>query len=493
MVSGVRFYATVMASLGCLVIASAQQPVIGGTFRAAVEYPAGSYPWAVSVGEFNGDGSPDLVVANLSLGVSVLMGAGDGSFGAPTHYRTVGYAAAVTVGDFDGNGRDDLVVGSQYDDTVVFMNRGDGTFGAPRVSPGLGAGVVGDFNRDGRADLAGGASGGVGVFLGNGDGTFQPPLIHPVAPPYPNSIALADFNGDTYLDLATNGNYGLNLLPGNGDGTFGEAERVADVYATELVTGDFDGDGTADLAALGLAAGRSVIHVVLGHGDGEFDTTVSYSRDIYPVALTAGDLNADGRDDLAAVSYLGHEKSGMLSSGDVAAFLAAEGGVLLPEVHYGAGQWPRAIAIADFDSDARADLAAANTTSFRVSVLLNGPVAITRTMHVGDIGARVKRALDGSTWQVLVRVRADNESHAAAPAGTVISGVWDDGSVGSCATEVPGRCTIAKSDIPIGAGTATFRVTGLANPAYPEYGDDLTANHDPNGDSDGTSITVSRP
>lgn len=496
MVTVVRLGAIVVATVGLLVTTSAQQPVIGGTFRTAVEYPAGSYPWAVTAGEFNGDAVPDLAVANLSLGVSVLLGVGDGSLHPPVNYRTAGYADSVLSGDFDGDGKGDLVVGMQYGEAaVVLMNRGDGTFAAPLTSPGLAAAAVGDFNGDGRDDLAAGgvAFGGVGIFLGNGDGTFQPAAHYPTGRPYPNAIVVGEFTGDTEPDLVTNGNYGLNLLEGHGDGTFGPATRVSNTDASRLVRGDFDGDGRADLAALGLAAGRSVIHVVLGRGDGAFDAAAVYSRDIHTVALAPGDLNADGRDDLAVVSYLGNEKSGMLSGGDVAVMLAAEGGDLLPEVHYGAGQWPRAIAVADLDSDAKADLAVANPTSFRASVLLNGPVAITRTMHVGDLGAHVKRGLDGSTWQVLVRVRAETENHTAAPAGTIVSGVWDDGSAGSCATELPGRCTIGKSDIPIGAGTATFRVTGLANPAYPEFGYDPAANHDPTGDSDGTSITASRP
>jgi hypothetical protein len=173
--------------------------------------------------------------------------------------------------------------------------------------------------------------------------------------------------------------------------------------------------------------------------------------------------------------------------------LAAEGGSFGPEVHYGAGDSPRALTVADINSDGRPDLAVTNPTSFGVSVLLNGPVAITRTMHVGNIDSHAKPGPDGSTWQLLVQIRTDNEAHAAAPAGTLVSGSWEDRTLASCATEILGSCVIGRFGIAAASGSATFRVTGLSNPAYPEHGYGPADNHDPTGDSDGTSITVYRP
>jgi hypothetical protein len=100
------------------------------SFTAAPTYPAGSGPYAVAVGDFNGDGAPDLVVTNpSSRAVNVLLGRGDGSFQAPVSYAIGYYGTSVAVGDFNGDGILDLVVANRLSNTVsVLLGRGDGTF-----------------------------------------------------------------------------------------------------------------------------------------------------------------------------------------------------------------------------------------------------------------------------------------------------------------------------------------------------------------------------
>jgi hypothetical protein len=135
------------------------------------------YAYSVAVGDFNGDGKLDLAVAN-GVGVSVLLGNGDGAFQPAVTYAAGTYTESIAVGDFNGDGKLDLVVTNNLSSggTVsVLLGNGDGTFQAPRTY-GVGASpygvAVGDFNGDGKLDLAvtnSGSSGSVSVRLGNGE------------------------------------------------------------------------------------------------------------------------------------------------------------------------------------------------------------------------------------------------------------------------------------------------------------------------------------
>src|SRR5262249_14216719 len=109
-----------------------------GSFRAPVRFAAGPFPRAVAVGAFNRDGIADLAVANSIFGpgtVSVLIGRGNGSFQPPVAYAAGASPMAVTVGDFDGDGKPDLAVANSGAGTLsgaatvsVLRNIGGGTF-----------------------------------------------------------------------------------------------------------------------------------------------------------------------------------------------------------------------------------------------------------------------------------------------------------------------------------------------------------------------------
>jgi hypothetical protein len=157
------------------------------TFQPQTTYGAGGGPIAVAVGDFNGDGVPDLAVPNnpnltifnIESSVSVLLGKGDGTFATQTTYGTGSFPDAVAVGDFNGDGIPDLAVANSVDSTVsVLLGKGDGTF-ATQTTYGTGTTpsqvAVGDFNRDGIPDLATANvnSDTVTVLLGNGDGTLR--------------------------------------------------------------------------------------------------------------------------------------------------------------------------------------------------------------------------------------------------------------------------------------------------------------------------------
>ena len=226
---------------------------------------AGNVPNSVAVGDFNGDGIPDLAVANwYGNTVTILLGNGNGTFTATAVSPPVGSPTSVAVGDFNGDGKADLAVTSGNDSYVaIFLGNGDGTFtykAAVQTGNLPWFVTVGDFNGDGIADLAVADNGNntVTILLGNGDGTFAV-AASPEAGEAPDSIAVGDFNGDGRMDLAVtssgfstdNWAGAVTILLGNGDGTFtkGAVILAAVGHVTNAVTvGDFSGDGKPDLA-----------------------------------------------------------------------------------------------------------------------------------------------------------------------------------------------------------------------------------------------------
>jgi len=172
-------------SLVCLTAVLCSQSLgAGNRLRAqhlAGAGPAGGGP-AAAVADFNGDGIPDLALANFGSDiVSVYLGNGDGTFGSPRDFAVGSGPLSVVVGDFDGDGSPDLVVVNfQSSNVSVLLGNGDGTFQAARNIP-VGGGpvcaLVIDINGDGVQDLAvaNSESESVSILLGNGDGTFQAP------------------------------------------------------------------------------------------------------------------------------------------------------------------------------------------------------------------------------------------------------------------------------------------------------------------------------
>jgi hypothetical protein len=209
-----------------------------GSFQAAQGFAAGYSPDFVAVADVNGDGKPDLVVADAggyghSGGVSVLLGNGDGTFQAPRTFGAGLHPISVAVADFNGDGKPDLAVANLGGGVSVLLGNGDGTF---QAAQNFAAGsapesvAVGDFNGDGKSDLvvANNSSSNVSVLLGNGDGTFQAAQSFTTGSG-PFSVAVGDFNGDGKLDLAvTNVGAGVSVLLGNGDGTFQTPPELRD-------------------------------------------------------------------------------------------------------------------------------------------------------------------------------------------------------------------------------------------------------------------------
>jgi hypothetical protein len=286
-----------------------------GTLRPRVDYQVGTYPWAIASGDLDGDGRPDLVVTSPGARtVSVLRGSGDGSFQAPVAYRATRNGAwGVTLADLDGNGALDVVTANLQDSSVsVFRGRGDGTFD-PRLDTSVGAAtsprgiVAGDFNGDGKTDLAVAVAEGVGCLLGRGDGTFQPFLLTTLiaGPAYAQAIAAADLDGDGKLDLVVTRAFAntVTVLLGKGDGSF-QPPVVYDTPSSPIAVAvaDLDGDGRFDVVVVAGTTGAAVgqtVSLYRGNGDGTLQPRVDVTTPTSPTAVAIGDLDGDGRPDLA--------------------------------------------------------------------------------------------------------------------------------------------------------------------------------------------------
>ena len=308
--------------LVCLLLTGLSSDGWGQCFNRATTIPIGTDPRSVAVGDFNGDGRPDLVTANAgSNNVSVLLGDGSGGFTA-TDFPVGTDPQWVAVGDFNGDGRPDLVTANAGSGNVsVLLGNGSGGFGAPTNFPvGIAPNsvAVGEFNGDGWADLAvTTGSKYVSVLLGDGSGGFGAPTNFPVG--YnPYAVAIGDFNGDGRADLVIGNTFyrNVSVLLGNGSGGFGAATNFfGGGDSIDIAVGDFNGDGRADLAVTNAGDGLSVL---LGNGKGGFGAPGNFyfyvgDNNAYPHAVAVGDFNGDGWVDLVTANRNSNNVSVLLN------------------------------------------------------------------------------------------------------------------------------------------------------------------------------------
>jgi subtilase family serine protease len=338
-----------------------------------VQTPAiGTSPSSIAVGDFNGDGIPDLAVANsYNNTLTILLGNGDGTFTASASQPQTGnYPLAIAVGDFNGDGKADLAVTNDNSSSVtILLGNGDGTFTAASLSPSTGNGpdsiAVGDFNGDGIQDLAvaNGSSGTITVLLGNGDGSFSAAALSPQTGQEPKSIVTADFNGDGKLDLAVEiagSNASVTVLLGNGDGTFASGVNLTtNDTATALAVGDFNGDGKPDLAVTNYYANSLTIFT--GNGDGTFTANSTTPKTGgSPTSMAVGDFNGDGKLDVAVSSYYTNTANILLGNGD---------GTFAAGGNLASGSNSEQIVTGDFNGDGLTDLAVLNYYAATATIL----------------------------------------------------------------------------------------------------------------------------
>ena len=364
-----------------------------GTFPSAKSYAAGPEPIGVAVADFNGDGRPDLVVADnavdgdvelllqSSINGPVFGGPGNGALLAAPLYRSGFIPTSLAAGDLNGDGKLDLVTASSSTPApaglgtgVAILGNGDGSFMGPKIwstSP-VSSVALGDFNGDGKLDLVetipNPGNGNVSVMLGNGDGTFQAAVPY-IAGTTPESVAVADLNGDGKLDLVVtnHGSANVSVLLGNGNGIFQAAVNYntpLDGTADSVVVADFDGDGKPDVAAGISGINETTVALFLGNGNGTLQPYVPLGSGFHSsgtLHIVAADFDGDHKFDLAATD--GNTLSVLLASG-AAAFQTPVTYLVGPGAAING-----MIAAADFNGDGKPDLVA--TSRDGVSLLVN--------------------------------------------------------------------------------------------------------------------------
>jgi hypothetical protein len=342
------------------------------------DYAAGSHPTGIVSGDLNGDGRPDLVIANSNgpTTVSVLLAQPGGGFSAPTAYTVPYTPQELTLGDLTADGRLDLAV-TNYDTSAganfvsVFYGNGAGGFSTTRSDLTTGSRpegvVIADINRDGRTDIATAdyADGNVSILYGTPSGFVRADYAANISP---YGLVAGDFNGDGLLDLVVtnfnqdfNGNNTVSVLLNNRNGVAAPVSyNIGGTFPTRLVAGDFNGDGRPDLAVPNFH--QNNVSVLLNNGSGGFGSAVNYAVGFNPTGVTVGDFNDDGHLDFATSDRGTSDASVVLGNGL---------GGFAPAQAFTTGPGPSALVAADMNGDGRIDLAVADDND-SVSVMLNG-------------------------------------------------------------------------------------------------------------------------
>jgi Domain of unknown function (DUF4347)/FG-GAP-like repeat len=361
-----------------------------GEFIPQTNFEVGSFPTSVAKGDFNGDRILDLVAANhgsSSTSVSVLLGTGSGGFSAKTDFTVGTQPIAVTVGDFNDDGKLDLATTSDVYNTVsILLGDGSGGFSAKtdftfsgQLSGGPVALAVGDFNGDSKLDLftANSTGSGVSVLLGDGAGGISAETGFAVGN-NPRSVIVGDFNGDRNLDLVVaNQNYntnnngrvsGLSVLLGDGVGGIISTTNIAVPGGPDSIVFGYFNNDNNFDLATANYDGNTV-SILLGDRAGGFALTTTVATGNKPMSIKAGDFNGDGTLDLATALFGSRSVSVVL--GDGAGRLTDRTDIAMPVIGQGffAGS-PTSVTVGDFNNDGKIDLATAVYDN-NVSVLLN--------------------------------------------------------------------------------------------------------------------------
>lgn len=302
-----------------------------GTFTTGTNYPIHSGSNDAITGMFaadvNHDGNVDIIVVKYGVkSIYVLFGNGDGTFQPPIASPTnVEYAVlSGAMGDFTGDGQPDLLL-STLNGTVVYKGSSNGQFTllSSVIGTGTSSGIaVGDFNGDGKLDFATGGYHGTAqpstmdIYFGDGAGGFTLNTSYTTSLP-PIGVVCADFNEDGKPDLAfsmghTVG-YELATLLNDGTGHFTQSKPLI-VPSGALAVGDFNSDGINDLVTTDdyytLASIRSpaiqpgLVSLLIGKGDGTFEKPSSYTCGPGPEGVVVGHFNFGAKVDVATANFI---------------------------------------------------------------------------------------------------------------------------------------------------------------------------------------------
>jgi hypothetical protein len=387
------------------------------SFATQQPFATGSHPASVTAADVNGDGKPDLIVANLSdSSVSVLLnatapGATTPAFSAQQTLATGNQPYSVTAVDVNGDGKPDLVAASSVDNTVsVLLNitaPGATTLGfAAQQSFGAGTNpysvTVADVNGDGKPDLV----------VANSGVNFVSVLRNTTAPgattprfaaqqtlatgTSPYSVAAADVNGDgkpdlMVVNLADNTVSVLLNTTAAGTATLGFASPPSFAVRSHpyaVTAADVNGDGKPDLIVANK--GFDDVSILLnatapGAAAPSFASQQSFVAGTSPYWVTAADVSGDGKPDLVVANYGEASVSVLLNNTAPGASTPS----FATQQVFLAGGGPASVAVSDVNGDGKPDLVVADFSDGNISVLLNttAPGAATPTFATRQIFA----------------------------------------------------------------------------------------------------------
>lgn len=408
-----------MRGLAAALFAAAAAMAHGQSFTVhRTLYNVGPNPSAIVAADLNGDGVPDIATADTGRlrsprderpannEVSVLMSSAALAY-TPIEPLSVGFAPyALALANMDARKALDIVVGSFMDnrqheaqrDITLFRNLGENLFerhdfavpddrigyrraidadGLPTFeTPGITSVAVADFNEDGLRDVIAAAwsSDAIVFFAGHAETQLAAPVWIDL-PGGPRDLAIADYTGDGHIDIAVTlyQTDRVAVLVGDGLGAFAMSHwfPARGRLPHSIRAADFNGDGAMDLAVSNCDTDDSVV-VFVNDGKGRFplssEILLGPDRDSLEAEIRdiqAGDVNGDGRTDLVAACF---------ASGQVAVLIneaSGDGGVRFNRTNYRFDEGrPRAVCLADFNSDGKPDIAAALWERNAVGLLL---------------------------------------------------------------------------------------------------------------------------
>jgi uncharacterized protein (TIGR03437 family) len=423
----------------------------------------------LATADFNGDGFSDLAVSNQGLfgrggtdQITVYLGNGKGNFAlAPRSPISVGRGPqGIASGDFNGDSRADLVVAHSDGSIYVLLGNGLGQFenasGSPiRFGNGFGFLTILDLNRDGFEDLALTQGSGLIILTGLGNGTFLTSSSTPANLAVSYGIRSGDFDGNGWADLAVvNGAPLSNVVIFFNNGLSSFIQRTIPVAANPnyMTVGDWNGDGRTDLATVG--SGNEFVNVILMLPGGpkvqQINPTPRNSRSM--ISIEPLDFDGDGDLDLITGAISGPEQPGAFG------ILLGDGkGDFQP---FAAGPWgnsisPRSMAIADLNADGRQDIVVANDYFSGPGIL--SYFALSATKLTASTASTPQSARINTVFQQPLQVNIVDEM------GNPISGIPVTYTFPPASTSQPG-ITQADSTVLTGSSPSLTRIssqTGL--------------------------------